>query len=252
MERSNPLHGLQRSKHKDPHLVFFMRDPCSSARSLFFDWSSSKSKLTIIALSKDASTQKSSKLLGKLDHLFPTAYLYIVFMTSDGQSPLFETNSSDKGQIIEALSGQSPLYVTKSSNEGQFMMTQHGQSLLWWQSPPMQGRFLETHDGWSPLKVTKSSDEGQLMKTHSGQSPLYVTKSSNKGHDLRGDHSQWQVISYGPFMSCSTIAYLSPCSYASSIIEAWLLPPPISPSPSPREVISRDHPIRHSTWTAPA
>jgi hypothetical protein len=112
-------------------------------------------------LKTKAFTQKSSKPSGKLDHLFPTAYqynpwletglwvlasriivdtpkaslvcchmLYIIFMTSDGQSPLYETKSSDKGQINEAHSGQSPLYVTKSSNEGQFMMTQRGRSLL--------------------------------------------------------------------------------------------------------------------------
>ena len=56
--------------------------------------------------------------------------LYIVFLTSDGQSPLYETKSSDEGQIIEAFSGQSPLYLTKSSDEGQFMMTQCGRSPL--------------------------------------------------------------------------------------------------------------------------
>jgi hypothetical protein len=55
--------------------------------------------------------------------------LYIVFVTSDGQSPLYETKSFNEGQIIEALSGQSPLYVTKSSDEGQFMMTQRGPGL---------------------------------------------------------------------------------------------------------------------------
>ncbi len=101
-----------------------------------------------------ASTQKYSKLSGKLDHLFPTGYqynpwletglwvlasrvigntpeallvcchmLYIVFVTSDGQSPLYKIKSFNEGQIIEALSGRSPLYVTKSSGEGQFMMT---------------------------------------------------------------------------------------------------------------------------------
>ena len=50
-------------------------------------------------------------------------------MTSDGQSPLYETKSSNEGQIIKALIGQSPLYVTKSSDEGQFMMTQRDPGL---------------------------------------------------------------------------------------------------------------------------
>jgi hypothetical protein len=36
-----------------------------------------------------------------------------------GQSPLYETKSSDEGQIIEAPRGRSPLYETKSSDEGQ-------------------------------------------------------------------------------------------------------------------------------------
>ncbi len=39
MERSNPLHGSQKSKHKDLYLVFFFRDPRSSACSLFFQLS---------------------------------------------------------------------------------------------------------------------------------------------------------------------------------------------------------------------
>ena len=60
-----------------------------------------------------------------------------------GQSPLYETKSSDEGQNFEALRGRSPLYETKSSDEGQ---------------------IIEALSGRSPLYETKSSDEGRILR----------------------------------------------------------------------------------------
>ncbi len=77
----------------------------------------------------------------------------------------------------------SPLYETKSSDEGQIIETQWVEVRCTWQSPPMRGESYWPSEsksivcdkvfqwganhvgpaGWSSLYVTKSSDEGQIM-----------------------------------------------------------------------------------------
>jgi hypothetical protein len=56
----------------------------------------------------------------------------------------YETKSSNKGQIIEALRGRSLLHMTESSDEGQIIETPGGRSLLHETKSYNEGQIIET------------------------------------------------------------------------------------------------------------
>ncbi len=213
-----------------------------------------------------------------------------------GQSPLYTKKSSNEGQIIEThrvevhCTWQSPpmrgescwpsrsksgvcdkvlwwganhvgpvgwssLYMAKFSNEGQIMLAKWVQVRCTWQSPPMRGKSC-CPSGSKSIVCDKVLQWGANNVGLVGQSPLFVTKSSNKGHDLRGSHSQWQVIScqidHDTWHNILCLIHLSRKGYSYfmkciSNLEACLLPQPTSPSPFPSGQILRDHLSRPST-----